>query len=66
MSEENEWYHIADTVQGQIERVLKEEIMEAFKHLKVGIVTGSSEVYVEIILASGVVGIRVWNFAIEY
>ena len=34
MIEENEWDQItdADTVEGPIERVLKEEIMVAFKH----------------------------------
>ena len=38
MNKENEWDQIADadTVQEPIERVLREEIMEAFKHLKIG------------------------------
>ena len=59
MYEENEWDHIADgdadTVEGPIERVLWEEIMEAFIHLNIGKAPGPSEVYA----ASGDVGIRV-------
>ena len=31
MNEENEWDQIADTVEGPIERVVREEIMEVFK-----------------------------------
>ena len=35
MNEENEWEQIADgdTVEGAIERVMREEIMVAFKYL---------------------------------
>ena len=35
MNEENEWDQIVDahSVQGPIERVMREEIMEAFKYL---------------------------------
>ena len=61
MNEENEWDQIADadTVQGPIERVMRDEIMDLFKHLKIGMAAGPSDVYAEMILASGDVGIRV-------
>ena len=61
MNEENELDQIADayTVEGPIERVMREEIMEAFKYLKIGKASGQTEVNAEIILASGDVGIRV-------
>ena len=59
MDEENEWDQIADAVEGPIERVMREEIMEAFKYLKIGKTPGPTEVYAEMILASGDVGIRV-------
>ena len=49
----------ADTVEGLMEKVTREEIMEAFKHLKIGKAPGPTEVYAEMILASGDVGIRV-------
>ena len=58
MNEENELDQIADAVEGPIERVMREEIMEEFKHLKIGKAPGPTEVYVEMILASGDVGIR--------
>ena len=61
MNEENGWDQIAeaDTVLGPAEGTLREEIMEAFKHLKIGMAHGSSNVYAEMILANGDVGIRV-------
>ena len=61
MNEENEWDQIADadTVQGPIERVLRERIMEAFKHLSTVMASEQSEVDAEMILASGDVGIKV-------
>ena len=46
-------------VEGPIEGEMREEIMEAFKYLKIGMSPGPSEVYAEMILASGNVGIRV-------
>ena len=53
MNEENEWDQIADAdaVEGPIERVMREEIMEAFKYLKIGKATGPTEVHAEMILA---------------
>ena len=61
MNEENEWHQIADvdTVEGQIKRLMREELMEAFKYLKIGKALGPIEVYAEMILASGDVRIRV-------
>ena len=58
MNKENEWDQIADTVEGPIEREMREEIIEAFKYLKIGKVTGPTEVYAEMILASEDIGIR--------
>ena len=46
-------------LEGPIERVMREEIMEAFKYLKIGKAPGPTEVYAEMILASGDVVIRV-------
>ena len=61
MNEENELDQIADAdaIHRPIERVMREEIMEVFKHAKIGEAPGPSEVYSEMILASGEDGIRV-------
>ena len=61
MSEENEWDQIVDvdTVEGPIERVMREEIMETFIYLKIGKVPEPTEVYAEMIQASGDVGVGV-------
>ena len=58
INEDNEWDQIADAdvVQGPIERVLSEEVMEAINHLKIGKASGSSDVYAKMIPASGDVG----------
>ena len=48
----------ADAVEGPIERVMMEEIMEVFKHLKIGMAPEPSDVYAEMILACGDIGIR--------
>ena len=47
MNEENESDQIpdADTGEGPIERVMREEIMEAFKYLMIGKVPGPTEVH---------------------
>ena len=52
MNKENEWDQIADadTVEGPIERVMREEKIEAFKHLMIGKAPGPSKVYAEITL----------------
>ena len=61
MNKENEWDKIIDTdaVEGQIERVMREEIMKAFKYLKIGKAPGPTEAYAETILASGDAEMRV-------
>ena len=61
MNKENESDQIsdADAVDGPIEREMREEIMEAFKYLKIGKAPGPTEVYAETILACGEIGIRV-------
>ena len=61
MNEENEWDQIADadTVMGPIERVMREEIMKAFKYLRTEKASGLTEVYAKMILASGDIGIGV-------
>ena len=38
---------------------MKEEIMEVLKYLKIGMAPGPTEVYAEMILARGNIGIRV-------
>ena len=59
VNEENEWDQIADTVEGPIERVMRKEIMEAFKHFMIRKAPVPSDIYAEMILTSGNVGIRV-------
>ena len=61
MNEENELDQIADAdvLDGPIERVMRDEIMEEFKYVMIGKVPVPTEVYTEMILASGDVGITV-------
>ena len=61
MNEENELDQIADAdvLDGPIERVMRDEIMEEFKYVTIGKVPVPTEVYTEMILASGDVGITV-------
>ena len=61
MHEENEWDQIADAdnAEGQIQRVMRQEMMDVFKQLKIGKTPGSSEVNAETIPASGDVGIEI-------
>ena len=53
MIQEHEWDQMADanTVEGPIKRVIREEIMEALTHMKIGLAPGPSEAYAKIILA---------------
>ena len=46
-NEDNELDQIAyaDTVEGPIKRVMREEIVKAFKYLKIGKAPGPTEVY---------------------
>jgi hypothetical protein len=61
MNEENEWDGVVDVdvVHGPIDRVTMKEVMTAIKAMKLGKVTGVSEVAAEHIAASGMVGIEV-------
>ena len=59
MNEKNEWDQNADTIEEQIQRMIREEIMDSFKYLKIGKAPGPIEVYAEMILVSGYVWIRV-------
>ena len=49
MNEGSEWDEItdADSVEGPIERAIREEIMAAFKYLKIGKAPGPTQVYAE-------------------
>ena len=55
MNEENEWDLMVeiDVVEGPVEKVARNEIVEAMQRIKSGKATGPSEVSVEIIVASG-------------
>ena len=61
MNEENEWDQRveADVVEGPVERVSREEVVKAMGEMKTGKAAGPSEVNVEMILASGEIGINV-------
>ena len=61
MNEENEWDQMVEinAVEGPIERITREEVVEAMRRMKSGKATGPSEVSVEMIIASGEIGIKV-------
>ena len=67
MDEENEWDHMVETdvIKGPVEKVVRNEIVEAMPKMKSGNqempdeTTGPSEVSVEMIVASGEIGIKV-------
>ena len=61
MNEENEWDHMVETnlVEGPVEKVVCNEIVEAIQSMKSGKATGTSEVSVEMIVASGEIGVKV-------
>ena len=61
MNEENEWDHMVeiDVVEGQVEKLARNEIVEAMQSMKSGKATGLSEVSVEMIVASGEIGVKV-------
>ena len=60
MNEENEWDHMVETdvVKGPVEKVVRNEIVEAIQSMKSGKATGPSEVSVEMIVASGKSGLK--------
>ena len=61
MNEENKWGCMveADLVEGPVEKVVRDEIVEAIQSMKSGKATGTSEVSVEMIVASGEIGVKV-------
>ena len=60
-NEENEWDRMVETdlVEGPVEKVVRDEIVEAIQSMKSGKATGTSEVSVEMIIASGEIGVKV-------
>ena len=61
INEESEWNHMMETdvVEGPVEKLARNEIVEAIQSMKSGKATGPSEVSVEMIVASGEIGIKV-------
>ena len=61
INEENEWDHMVETdlVEGPVEKVAGNEIVEGMQKMKSGKATGPSEVSVEMIIASGEIGVKV-------
>ena len=59
MNEENEWDQNvqADLVEGPVEKVSREEVVQAVGNMKAGKAAGPSEISVEMITASGEIGI---------
>ena len=60
MIEENEWDRMVETdvVEGSVERVARNEIVEAIQSMKSGKATGTSGVSVEMIVESGDIGVK--------
>ena len=60
MNEENEWDQMTETdvVEGPVKKVACNEIVKAMQMMKSGKATGQSEVSVEMIVASGEIGVR--------
>ena len=61
MNVENEWGQMveADMVEGPVEGVTDEEVMEATHEMKLGKAAGPSEVNMDMIIASGKFGVGV-------
>ena len=61
MNEENEWDHMVeiDVIKGPVEKVARNEIVEAMQRMESGKATGPSEVSVEMIVASGEIAVKV-------
>ena len=60
MNEENEWGQMVETdvVERPVEKVARNEIVEATQKMKSGKATGPFEVTVEMIVASGEIGVK--------
>ena len=61
INEENKWDCMVETdlVEGPVEKVARNEIVEAIQSTKSGKATGPTEVSVEMIVASGEIGVKV-------
>ena len=61
MNEENQWDHMVETdvVEEPVEKVARNEIVEAMQKMKSGKATGPSEVSVEMVVASDEIGVKV-------
>ena len=61
MNKENEWDQIVETdvVEGPVEKVARNEVVKAMQNIKSGKATGPFEVSVEMIVASGEIGVKV-------
>ena len=61
MNEENEWDHMVETdvVEGPVEKVVRNEIVEEMQKMKSGKATRPTEVNVTMIVASGEIGVKV-------
>ena len=61
MNEENQWDHMVETdvVKGPVEKVARNKIVEAMQKMKSKKATEPSEVSVEMIVASGKIGVKV-------
>ena len=61
MNEDNKWDHMVETdlVEGPVEKVARNDIVEAIQSMKSRKATGPSEVSVEMIIASGEIGVKV-------
>ena len=60
MNEENKWDHMVETdvVEGPVEKVARNKIVEAMQRMKSGKTTGPSEVRVEMIITSGEIKVK--------
>ena len=61
VNEENEWDHMVETdvVEGPVEKVARNEIVEAIQGMKSGKAAGPSEVSMKMVVASGEIGVKV-------
>ena len=68
MNEEKEGDHMVETdvVEGPVEKMARNKIVEAMQSMKSGKATGTSEVSVEMIVASGEIGVKVMIELCQY
>ena len=61
MNDKNKWNNKVETdvVEGPVEKVPRNEIVEAMQKMKLGKATGPSEVSVETIVSSNEIGVKV-------